>query len=139
MMTHLSSQTVPTGSEAEAHPVAVERRLEPRTTTHADLWMVDHQGATILRCQCVDISETGMRLHVPLGYGVVEGQRYEIRSRAGGYAQMLGMDDMRRRWATVVRARVHFGSTDDHLEIGVVLDCPEGDTFAPSAPFVGMV
>lgn len=139
MMTHLTPQTVSADPVAETHPVAVERRLEPRAATHADLWMVDHQGATILRCQCVDISESGMRLRVPLGYGVVEGQRYEIRSRAGGYAQMLGINDMRRRWATVVRARVHFGSTDDHLEIGVVLDCPEGDAFTSSTPYVGMV
>lgn len=135
MMTQVSTEQTTSG--VGTSPVTIDRRLEPRTPTHADLWMIDHQGATILRCQCEDVSANGMRLRVPLGYGVAEGQRYEIRSNMGDYAQLFGVDQMRRRWATVVRARVHFGHIEDHLEIGVVLDSSEDAEI--SMPYIGMV
>ena len=105
--------------------VALERRLETRSPLACDLWMIDHQGATVLRCHCMEVSRAGMRLRVPLGYGVAEGQRYELRSHLPGAhgAAMLGL--VSSRWATVVRTQLCLGEQEDHVDVGVVLDVPD--------------
>ena len=41
-------------------PPAGERRAEPREPEFANLWMVDPQSATVLRCRCIDRSASGM-------------------------------------------------------------------------------
>ncbi|MBN2446548.1 MAG: PilZ domain-containing protein [Phycisphaerae bacterium] len=106
-----------------ARPVpTTNRRLEAREELRCDLWMVDHNGATVLRCRCVDASEHGMRLRVPLGYGVAEGQRYELRSHLPGSTANSSLGLAAQRWATVVRTQIHLGGGDDHLDVGVVLD-----------------
>jgi hypothetical protein len=105
-------------------PAHNDRRLETRECIRGDLWMVDHNGGTVLRCRCVDVSEHGMRLKVPLGYGVADNQRYELRSHLPGGRRALSFGVIGRRWATVVRTRVHLGGGEDHLEVGVVLDDP---------------
>lgn len=102
-----------------------DRRLETRQAVRGDLWMIDHNGATVLRCRCVDVSEHGMRLQAPLGYGVADGQRYELRSHLPGSTRTPGFGLISRRWATVVRTQVHLGGGEDHLEVGVVLDPAE--------------
>ena len=60
----------------------------PPSDVHAglsgELWMVDHEGATVLRCRCLAVSATRMRLCVPVGYGVAVGQRYELSARGTG-------------------------------------------------------
>ena len=88
-----------------------------------DLWMIDHHGSTVLRCRCVEVSENGMRLRVPLGYGVAEGQRYELRSHPpGAHAPPPPLGLVGSRWATVVRTQLLLGENEDYLDIGVVLD-----------------
>jgi hypothetical protein len=99
-----------------------ERRTEPREAVSGTLWMVDHHGSTILRCQCVERSSNSMRLRVPLGYGIAEGQRYELRSHLPGRQPVEGFGVVGSRWATVVRTQVRLGEDDDHLDVGVLLD-----------------
>ena len=104
---------------------AQERRTEPRESVGGTLWMVDHNGSTILRCRCVESSPNGMRLRVPLGYGVAEGQRYELRSHLPGRQPAGGFGVIGSRWATVVRTQVRLGEDDDHLDVGVLLDATD--------------
>ena len=100
-----------------------ERRSEPREPAFGALWMVDHEGETVLRCQCLEASRNGLRLRVPLGYGVAEGQRYELRSHLPGALPITeGFDLMGSRWATVVRAQMRVNDHGDYLEVGVALD-----------------
>jgi hypothetical protein len=106
-------------------PVGLERRFEGRRPVTCDLWMVDHCGSTVLRCRCLDVSKNGMRLRVPLGYGVSEGQRYELRSHLPGASHGTSMGLIGSRWATVVRTHLHLGDSEDHLDVGVVLDVSE--------------
>jgi hypothetical protein len=105
-----------------------DRRLECRNFLDCDLWMIDHHGGTVLRCRCIDVSCNGMRLRVPLGYGVAEGQRYELRSHLPGSrsAAMLGI--VGSRWATVVRTQLVVGQGEDHLDVGLVLDTADTST-----------
>jgi hypothetical protein len=84
--------------------------------------MIDHYGATVLRCRCLEMSRNGMRLRVPLGYGVAEGQRYELRSHLPGERGRTSLGLTGSRWATVVRTQLFLDGNDDHLDVGVVLD-----------------
>jgi hypothetical protein len=120
-----------TTSNAAALPVSpgtagptnvLERRFEPRRPACCDLWMIDHHGSTILRCRCTEVSRNGMRLSVPLGYGVAEGQRYELRSHLPGAPPRTSLGLIGSRWATVVRTQVALEANEHHLDVGVVLD-----------------
>ncbi len=99
-----------------------DRRGEMREPVMCDLWMIDHQGSTVLRAHCTNMSPSGMCLRVPLGYGVADQQRYELRSHLPGSDQPATFGLIGTRWATVVRTRVRLDQDDDHLEVGVVLD-----------------
>jgi hypothetical protein len=110
-------------SSAAALAQTPERRAEPRQQVFGSLWMVDHDGSTVLRCVCVEASRTGLRLRVPLGYGVAEGQRYELRSHLPGACPLAeGFDLTGSRWATVVRAQFRVADNHDYLDVGVALD-----------------
>lgn len=111
----------------------VERRGQPRQAISGTLWLVDHDGSTVLRCQCEEVSSNGMRLRVPLGYGVAEGQRYELRSHLPGMRPVEGFGVVGSRWATVVRTQVRVGEADDHLDVGVALDASRSTSLSVSA------
>ncbi len=66
-----------------------------------------------------------MRLRVPLGYGVAEGQRYELRSHLPGSRSAATLGIVGSRWATVVRTQLVVGQGEDHLEVGLVLDATD--------------
>ncbi len=106
-------------------PAGVERRFEARRPVNCELWMIDHHGSTVLRCRCLDVSKNGMRLRVPLGYGVSEGQRYELRSHLPGTEPRTSFGLVSTRWATVVRTQVCLNENEDHLDVGTVLDVAE--------------
>ena len=128
-------ETIPRYTPATATlapPPTLERRWETRERVDCDLWMIDHHGSTVLRCRCLDSSPNGMRLYVPLGYGVAEGQRYELRSHLPGARGDVTLGLVGSRWATVVRTSVCVDGIGDHLEVGVILDSVE----TPSARVV---
>lgn len=100
----------------------IERRNEARSPVTCDLWMIDHQGSTVLRCRCLEVAASSMRLRVPLGYGVAEGQRYELRSHLPGAPAPSSLGLVGSRWATVVRTRLCLEEDEDHIDIGVILD-----------------
>lgn len=102
-----------------------ERRFETRRPVACELWMIDHCGSTVLRCRCLEVSKNGMRLRVPLGYGVAEGQRYELRSHMPGTPSRTSLGLVASRWATVVRTQLCLDENEDHLDVGVVLDVTE--------------
>ena len=106
-------------------PPAVERRAEPRESAFANLWMIDPQNATVLRCRCIDRSASGMRLRVPLGYGVQEGQRYELCSHPPGSQSAPGLGLRVSRRATVAWTKIVLAGGEDHLDLGVQLDPDE--------------
>ena len=43
-----------------------ERRAQTREPVSGTLWMIDHAGATVLRCRCVDASRTVSYTHLTL-------------------------------------------------------------------------
>jgi len=103
----------------------MERRSKPRESAFANLWMVDPQGTTVLRCRCIDRSASGLRLRVPLGYGVQEGQRYELCSHPPGSVSTPGLGLRVSRRATVAWTKIVLDGGEDHLDLGVQLDPDE--------------
>ncbi|MBP7746092.1 MAG: hypothetical protein KA383_08150 [Phycisphaerae bacterium] len=116
------TQTFDSTATSLGSRVAAERRFETRRPVLCDLWMIDHHGSTVLRCRCIEVSKNGMRLRVPLGYGVAEGQRYELRSHLPGAPSQTSLGLVGSRWATVVRTQLLLGEHEDYLDVGVVLD-----------------
>jgi hypothetical protein len=83
--------------------------------------MIDGHTSTILRCRCVDVSSKGMRLRVPVGYGVREGQHYELSLHLPGQSSPPGLGLMVSRSAEVVRAQIVPSDDEYDVDIGVVL------------------
>ncbi len=125
-----SSPTVASASAViDDSPHFSERRVETRRPVACDLWMIDHYGSTVLRCRCLEMSKNGMRLRVPLGYGVAEGQRYELCSHLPGAPKRACLGLTGSRWASVIRTQLCLDGNDDHVDVGVVLD-PVGSLVA---------
>jgi len=103
-------------------PMTLERRVEARVFAWGDLWMIDHAGVTVFPCHCLDVSGHGMRLRAPLGYGIAEGQRYELRSHLPGSRPSVGFGLVGSRWVTIVRSQIAMHDGHDLLEIGVAFD-----------------
>ena len=114
-MTNLSMRTPEAGD-------LLERRAEPRQRTCGDLWMIDPDDSTVFRCRCVDLSESGLRLRAPLGYGIRKGRRYELCSHLHDRTHGPQLGFAVSRWATVVRSRMLPDETDDCVDVGLRLD-----------------
>lgn len=100
---------------------SIERRAERREPIVGNLWMIDSHGRTVLRCLCVDASAGGMRLRVPLGYGVQAGQRYELTSHLPGQSSPPGFGLTVSRRAEVVRTKIVAADDEYDVDVGVHL------------------
>jgi hypothetical protein len=115
----MSVRPGPHVSEAGAAPA--DRRAERRELVTGNLWMIDGRGATILRCVCLDASSSGMRLRVPVGYGVQKGQRYELTSHLPGQSAPPGLGLMVSRRAEIVRTQIVPSDDEYDVDVGVQL------------------
>lgn len=123
---------------APTQPPARERRTEPREPVIGRLWMIDNQTSTVLRCRCVDVSSRGMRLRVPLGYGVREGQRYELTSHLPGQGPPPGLGLAVSRRAEVVRTQIIPSNDEYDVDIGVALAPTKTAVIAADEPMAAM-
>ncbi|MBU0641024.1 MAG: PilZ domain-containing protein [Planctomycetes bacterium] len=131
--------TMPASPTAISKTRVSERRFDQRTPITCNLWMIDHHGSTVLKCHCTNMSKSGMRLRVPLGYGITGGQRYELRSHLPGEQAEPGFNVVGSRWATVVWTEMQIDAADDHLAIGVALDPTDAPlTWSVSADHVSV-
>lgn len=103
-----------------------ERRHDARKHVACDLWMIGHESSTVLRCRCDNAGKTGLHLLAPLGYGIAEGQRYELRSLAPGTRPTPAFDLTTSRWARIVRTEFLLDGGRDRLGLGVALEPAPG-------------
>lgn len=87
-----------------------------------DLWMIDHNGSTVLRCRCLEASARALRLRVPVGYGVAVGHRYELCAQAAGVPPAPRPGVVAGRWATVKRVEHCSEQQATCVEVLVALD-----------------
>ena len=122
-------------SSTTTYSTVGERRSEQRDRVIGNLWMIDNASSTVMRCRCVDASPQGMRLRVPLGYGVNEGQQYELTSHLPGQSSPPGLGLMVSRRAVVVRAEVTPADDEFNVEVGVMLAPSRKAVLAPMREF----
>ena len=70
-----------------------------------------------VRGECRNLSDSGLYMVAPIGYGLAVGQRYLFH-----VGTMDGRGRHESRHGTIVRAEVVLGQDDDRLGIGVRFD-----------------
>lgn len=113
-----STLSTPPVRSAAAEELAGSRVAD---SSICDLWLIDHAGDTVMKCRCLESNGADIRLRMPLGYGVAEGQRYELRSCLPGEHGGAG-PVVNSRWGTVVRTRLQMRSSGDYVDVGMTLD-----------------
>jgi hypothetical protein len=83
---------------------------------------MDLDRATVLRCRCLESSPIGMRLRVPLGYGIAVGQRYELRSHLPEERPSPDVAVIGSAWITIAHARILLTEDPDHLDVHAIRD-----------------
>jgi hypothetical protein len=103
-----------------------ERRRWPRNIPPISTTLRTLAGIEIPACPTDNLSEGGMRLTVPIGFGVAVGQRYEVLLHPAGAEP--GMADLvgQERYGTVVRTEIMLASEgdDDRVGVGLRFDTP---------------
>jgi len=83
--------------------------------------MVDHIGGTVLRCQCLDASHSGIRLRARSAMAL---RKASVRAAVApaGLLPRRRPRPGREPLGTIVRTQVRLGADEDHLELGMALD-----------------
>ncbi len=101
-----------------------ERRSSERQQQDAEVCLISLRGCDVLRCRLHDVSEAGVYVSAPIGFGLAVGQRFEV---------LLGVDSSNEpnprllspgEYATVVRTRVDVGSDGDSVGVALRFDRP---------------
>lgn len=101
---------------------STERRGEHRAPALGHLWMMDNRSGAVIRCRCIDMSDAGMRLRAPVGFGIHEGQTYELCSHLPGQCAPPGLGLVISRRATVSWSEIVIDGRDDFVDVGVTLE-----------------
>jgi len=114
------------GAAILAYPDDItERRGGTRRAINLNTCLIPLNGADAIRCRTDDVSEGGMHVTVPIGYGLAVGQRFELQLAAPGAS--LGMGPLLTApgcYVTVVRTRLHVGADGDRVAVGLRFDQP---------------
>jgi len=99
-----------------------DRRELSRWPAQCDVWLLDLEGMTVLRCQTDNVSSGGLHCTVPIGFGIAVGQRYELRVRrpnddaAGARPAWAGC------YGTIIRTRLITEGLTDRLAVAIRFD-----------------
>ena len=98
-----------------------ERRLWPRDTLPVSASLRTLTGVDMPPCSADNISDGGLRLTAPIGFGLAVGQRHEVLLRRAGpggeSCDLVGEG----HYATVVRTEIMLGGEGEDDRIGVSL------------------
>lgn len=104
-----------------------EQREYSRRPVACDVWLIDGASQYVLRCKTDDISDAGLHLTAPIGFGLAIGQRFEARIAApqmsgpmsAHLASSLG-------YATVIRTEIKVGDQrPDRVGCAMQFDVPQ--------------
>jgi hypothetical protein len=108
-----------------AFPGFDEKREYARWRAACDLWLLDLEGLTVVRCQTDDISQGGLHATIPIGYGLAVGQRYELRIRPNGEGRDAASPGWTACYGTVIRTRLLTDGKKDRLGFALRFDMPQ--------------
>ena len=105
----------------------VNKRSYSRRKIRCELFLIDRNTDTVLRCKTEDISDAGLYATAPIGYGLAMGQRYELRiacADSSGGASMEMVPSL--GFATVTRLEIDVCRGDAHrVGFSMKFDVPQ--------------
>ena len=101
-----------------------ERRTSARQPRRAYACLLSLIGCNVVRCCTHNLSETGVYVSAPIGYGLAVGQRYEVLLSEGDSHEPNPRLMSRGRCATVVRTRLEVGPDGDSVGVALRFDRP---------------
>lgn len=102
-----------------------DRREFPRWQSLCDLWLLDLEGLTVLRCQSDDVGPGGVSATIPIGYGLAVGQRYELRVRPGETDHTVPRPHWSACYGTIIRTKLRTQEQRDRLSVAIRFDAPQ--------------
>lgn len=106
---------------------ASDHREYARRPVHCDVWLIDAASQCVLRCKTDDVSDAGLHVTAPLGYGLAVGQRFETRI-AGVPVAAPGPTHLGSSlgYATVIRTEIKVGERhSDRVCCALQFDAPQ--------------
>lgn len=106
----------------------MDHRDYSRRPVQVDVWLVDPQTQTILRCKTDDVSDAGLHANAPIGFGLAIGQRYEARIVNAGPRLRPNPEHLTKSlgYGTVVRTEMQIqGDRDDRIGFALRFDVPQ--------------
>jgi len=99
-----------------------ESRRKPRQAVQFEVLMTDPgwwetENPLPIRGECRNVSENGLYVVAPIGYGLAAGQRYIFH--LGGH-----VEGRLSQYGTIVRTEVLIGQSEDWVGLGVRFDTP---------------
>jgi len=111
-----------------ARAASLKKNLIARSDRHrvdCEAWLVDEAGQTILKCQPVDLSESGVYVILDVGTPITSGERYELHvAKAGVLDDFPYRFEENRRPATVVRVELLVGHAEERLGVALRFQQP---------------
>lgn len=104
-----------------------DQREYARRSVECDVWLIDGEAQYVLRCKTNDVSDAGLHVIAPIGFGLAVGQRFEARMAAPHtpgpmsthIAASLG-------YATVIRTEIKVdNSKSDRVGCALRFDVPQ--------------
>jgi len=141
MSTHLPTP-IPLGGTHIASPPAFEtwtatgsprsNRLDQRDYTRreiaCDLWLIEVDSESTMRCKINNVSDAGIHASAPIGFGLAVGQRFEARLANTSAGALLRSQQISKSlgYGTVVRTEMHVhGEDDDRVNFALRFDVPQ--------------
>lgn len=109
-----------------------DRREIARWPAQCDVWLLDLEGMTVLRCQTDNVSSGGLHCTVPIGFGLAVGQRYELRIRRPNDDAVGARPAWAGCYGTIIRTRLITDGITDRLAVAVRFDSAQ--PFEDAAP-----
>ncbi|MCC7291616.1 MAG: PilZ domain-containing protein [Phycisphaerales bacterium] len=105
-----------------AASVLDERRCDDRVSRDLRVTLIREDGSRIGPYPTDNLSESGLHVTVPVGYGLAVGQRYEVVLRDSNSPPSVRIDEG--LYATVVRTQMRTETERNAIGVGLRLDQP---------------
>jgi hypothetical protein len=106
-----------------------DQREYSRRALHCDVWLIDAESQCVLRCKTDDVSDAGLHVTAPIGFGLGVGRRFEARiatpqqTTGHGGGSHLG-DSL--GYATVIRTEIKVDEQrTDRVSCALQFDVPQ--------------
>lgn len=109
---------------------ALPRAGATQPICNGPVWLINHPGGTVLRCVVLNTSNDGVRLRAPLGYGIAEGQAYELSAHLPGEFESPEAGAGTRVNVVVTRAKTADAIDDPYVEVELAPECRESELSA---------